>query len=291
VLRKVLSYGIYSFFSRIAYLLSYQSDRVVMGAVIGISSVTYYVVPFTLVSRVTNITVRIGSVIFPAISELQGHDRFDTITRLYLISSRIILIISTTICLPLVLFGDRFLTLWMGPAFGNRASLVLVLLTIGLFFNSLTNIPSFVADGLGKPKLTGVAGVTAAILNVGLLIPLTSFYGILCAAIAFLISNSLVCPLFVWYVNDRVLQLPMGLYLREVCLRPVAAALITVLPFLFIPEREVRNIYLLITLMGAVSSVYLLVSYLVGALPQELLTTVLNKFKKLRVSRPDYVSQ
>jgi O-antigen/teichoic acid export membrane protein len=131
VLRKVLSYGIYSFFSRIAYLLSYQSDRVVMGAVIGISSVTYYVVPFTLVSRVTNITVRIGSVIFPAISELQGRDRFDTITRLYLISSRIILIISTAICLPLVLFGDRFLTLWMGPAFGNRASLVLVLLTIG----------------------------------------------------------------------------------------------------------------------------------------------------------------
>jgi len=290
VLRKVVSYGIYSFFSRIAYLLNYQADRVVMGALLGISSVTYYVVPFTLVTRVTNVTVRIGSVIFPAISELQGHDRYDTISDLYLVSSRIILILSTAICLPLFVFGGRFLTLWMGPDFGSKADTVLLLLTLGLYCNSLTNIPSFVADGLGKPKLTGVAGVTAAILNVGLLIPLTKFYGIVGASVAFLVSNAVVCPIFIWYVNSRLLKLPAVAYLKDVYFKPLVAALITILPVLFIPQGEITNLWLLLAVMGTFSLIFLIISFFLGALPQQLITTLLERFTKRKADNPDLAS-
>jgi O-antigen/teichoic acid export membrane protein len=290
VLRKVLGYGIYSFFSRIAYLLNYQADRVVMGALLGISSVTYYVVPFTLVSRVTNVTVRIGSVIFPAISELQGNDRYDTINELYVISSRIILIISTAICLPLIVFGGRFLTLWMGPDFGNKADMVIVLLTLGLYINSCTNIPSFVADGLGRPKLTGIAGVTAAFINVGLLIPLTRYYGIVGASVAFLASNAVVAPVFIWYVSHEVLGISSGEYLRDAYLKPLAAGLLTVLPLAFIPQHEIYHLYLLMAVMALTSVIYLLIAFFMGAVPQQLVSTILSKTRKTKIKNADYVS-
>jgi len=288
VLRKVLSFGLYTFFNRVAYLLNYQADRVVMGALLGIASVTYYVVPFTLVNRVTNVTVRIGSVIFPAISELQGSDRYDTINELYLISSRIILVISTAICLPLFVFGGRFLTLWMGPDFGAKADNVMLILTVGLYINALTNVPSFVADGLGRPKLSGIAGVTAAFLNVAFLIPLTKYYGIVGAALAFLISNVAVSPLFIWYVNREVLSVSNARYLKDVYLRPMAAGLLTMLPFLFIPQGAIHNLYLLIAVMGAASAVYLMVSWLIGALPQQLMSALLLKIRKPKVVNPDF---
>jgi len=289
VLRKVLSYGIYSFLSRVAYLLNYQADRIVMGAFIGVSSITYYVVPFTLVSRVTNITVKIGSVIFPAISELQGHQRYDTISELYLISSKIIFVLSMTICLPLFLCGSRFLTLWMGPDFGSKASTVLLLLTGGLLLNSMTNIPSFVADGLGRPKVTSLAGVAAAVANVGLLIPLTKFYGILGAAIAFLVSNAVVCPLFVWYVNSSLLKLSWLRYLKDVLLRPLLVTFFVLLPALFVPKDEITNIYALLGMMSLVSLAYLAVCCYAGALPQELISALLNTVKKPRLDGTDYV--
>jgi O-antigen/teichoic acid export membrane protein len=280
VLRQVLSFGIYSLLSKIAYLFTYQVDRIVTGILLGMASVTYYVVPFTLVTRLTSITIRIGGVIFPAISELQGLSQSEKINDLYLVSSRIILILNTCICLPLVIFGARFLTLWMGPDFGHKSGIVLVLITLGLYVSSFTNIPSFVADGLGLPKITGAASITNAIINVSILVPMTKLMGITGISIAFLVSNVAVAPAFVWYVNNRVLGIPLARLMREVYLRPLLASLVTALPFAFVPQENIGNLYLMIAVIASFSLGYLVVAYFMGAFPKQLEVSLIEYLRK-----------
>ena len=44
-------------------MINYQIDRLIIGAILGVLWVTYYVVPFMLISRISSITVRIAIVI------------------------------------------------------------------------------------------------------------------------------------------------------------------------------------------------------------------------------------
>ena len=52
--RRMLTFGLYTMLGRVSYLVNYQADRIITGAILGISWVTYYVVPFTIVNRITS---------------------------------------------------------------------------------------------------------------------------------------------------------------------------------------------------------------------------------------------
>ena len=280
MLKHVISFGMYSVLRRIAYLVNYHADRLVIGALLGIASVTYYVVPFTMVSRLTSITVRIGQVIFPAISELQGQRRYGAINELYVVASRVICAVAVSICIPLAIFGRRLLTLWMGQDFGEHAGWVMVIVTLALFFSALTNVPSYVVEGLGLPRISGFAAFGCALLNVGLAIPLAKPFGITGVAIAFLASNAVIAPIFIGYVNGRVLKLPLWRTLSDAYLRPFLCGLLTLTPFLFISQESIGNLFLLLGVVASASCCYLVACFLLGVFPQQVEILVHGFFRK-----------
>ena len=280
MLKQVISFGMYSVLSRIAYLINYHADRLVIGALLGIAGVTYYVVPFTMVSRLTSITVRIGQVIFPAISELQGQKRYGAINELYVVASRVICAVAISICIPLAIFGRRLLTLWMGPDFGQNAGWVMVLVTLALFFSALTNVPSYVVEGLGLPRISGFAAFGCALLNVGLAIVLAKPFGITGVAAAFLAGNAVIAPLFIGYVNGRVLNLPLWSTLREAYLKPLLCGLLTLTPFMFIRQELIGNLFLLLAVVASSSVCYLAACFLTGVFPQQVEIMVSGFFRK-----------
>ena len=269
MLRRVLGFGLYSVLSRIAYVANYQGDRLFTGAILGVSSVTHYVVPFSLADRVSSITVRIGSVIFPAISELHGQKRHDEIVRLYLVSSRVILALSTAVCLPLGVFGNRLVALWMGSDFGLRTVGIVELVTLGLYMTSLTNVPSFVVDGLGRPRISGISASCTTILHLSLIIPLAKVLGLIGIATAFLVSTAVVGPVFVYYVNRNVIMIPQLRMLKEAYAKPLAAGVVSVVPVCLVSQSHVHSVFVLLALMGSTSLLYVVVAYAIGVFPSE----------------------
>lgn len=268
VMKKILKFGVFSLLSRISYLVNYQVDRLVVGAILGVSWVTYYVVPFTLLNRLSSITVSVGTVIFPAISELQGNKRYETITELYLISSRVIVAIAVSIIFPLLVFGDRLMSLWMGTDFGEKTSTVMFLLTVVFFLSALTNVPSFAADGLGKPKVTGIAAISNTVLYLALIIPMARNFGIEGVAAAILISSACVTPAFVWYVNNKLIGVSMLRLLKEAYARPFFAGLLVFVPLCFLPQDRINNVFVLVGIGISSSLVYFFISTLTGVFPE-----------------------
>jgi O-antigen/teichoic acid export membrane protein len=269
VIKKVLHFGIFSLLGRIAYLVNFQADRIVIGALLGVSLVTYYVIPFMLVMRLITITEKVGFVLFPAISELQGSNRFDIINDLYIKSSRVILAVATSICLPLFVFGDRLLALWMGPDFGEKAGLVIFLLTVALYLSTFTHVPTYVVNGIGLPKISGLAALSCALLNLLLVVPLAIQMGILGVALAFLISNICVTPVFILYVNNKIVKLPLRKLLNESYVKPLLAALLLFLPLVAVRQHQIDSLLLLLIVMVLSGGLYFLVASLVGVFPQQ----------------------
>jgi O-antigen/teichoic acid export membrane protein len=277
-LRKVMSFGLFSLLSRLAFLANYHADRLIIGVLLGVSWVTYYVIPFTLINRLTSLTIKLGSVIFPAISELQGQRRFHVIIEMYLTSSRIVIAISTAICLPLLVFGDRLLSLWMGQEFGVNCGFVVVLITAALYLSAFTNVPTFVADGLGKPRVSGIAALVNAILNISLAIPLAKHFGINGVGFSFLISNALVTFGFVYYVNNRVLQISFLVLMRKAYLKPLAAGCLFG-PLFLVPADRIDNVFWLLIAMALTSLAYCAAALAIGAIPQTEQKIVIDYFR------------
>lgn len=268
VMKKILKFGIFSILSRVSYLINYQIDRLVVAAILGISWVTYYVVPFMLLHRLSSITVSVGTVIFPAISELEGSKRYDTIREVYLISSRVIVAIATSIFVPLLVFGGRLMSLWMGADFGEKSSAVTFLLTGVFYLGALTNVPSFVADGLGKPKITGIASILQSALYLLLIIPMARNMGIRGIAIAALISSGCLAPAFVCYVNNKVMRVPLSRLLKESYARPLAVGLLVFILLSFLPQDRINNLFVLVGIGVGSTLLYFILSILTGVFPE-----------------------
>jgi O-antigen/teichoic acid export membrane protein len=288
-LKKILHFGMFAMLSRLTDVISSQVNLLVIGAILGVASVTYYVIPFTILNRLTNLLCRIGMVIFPAISELQGQNRQDTIRELYLTTSRIILSFSAAFMVPLLVFGVRFLHLWMDSEFAARGGLVLQIITAAVFLNLCTNVPTFVVNGLGHPKVSGVAAICTASLFLILMFPGAMCGGIVGVALAQLISASVVTPLFIRYVNCKVLGLTLRQLLRESYLRPLLAAVLVAIPLLLVPQEHINNLFLLLAVMGAGSCLYFLTALLLGVYQERerrVFLSYLNRIRSRVLKRP-----
>ena len=287
--KRVLHFGLYSMLSRVTDVVVRQIVPLLIGALLGMAAVTYYIIPFTILNRLTALLGRIGMVILPAISELQGQKRLDTIRRLYLTSYRIMISFAVAFVMPLLIFGQRFLSLWMGPEFAEQSGAVLVIITLGVFFDLCTHIPSHVVNGLGRPKVSGLAAISQATLLLILMVPAALYGGIKGVAAAYSLSLAIVFPFFVCYVNRAVVGLSLNQLWKEAYMRPLLSGLVVAVPLAAVPQLRIHNIFLLLLVMGSGVALYFSIALLFGVYRkherQILREYLVKKTSRFRVGR------
>ncbi|GBC63752.1 flippase [Desulfonema ishimotonii] len=267
--KKVFNFAIFSSLSRISEVFKFQGERLLVGAALGVSGVTYYVVPSSLVRKVMTFTSHLGSVILPVVSNLQGKEDYDAVIALYLKSSKLIAVIATSTCLPLILFGNQLLGLWMGIEFQEKTGMVMLLLTLSFYMDAFTNVPAIVVNGLGRPKITGLFALANAIINLTLIYPLAKIMGINGIAIAFFVSNIGIAPVFIFYANNKVLGFPLSALIKKAYLLPIVSAFLTAMLLLFFCRYEIRNFFELLCIMITTTILYIVISSIIGVFSSE----------------------
>jgi O-antigen/teichoic acid export membrane protein len=129
-------------------------DRFLIGALLSVSAVTYYTVPFDVVSRLMVIPVAIAGVLFPAfaLSMAQDPDRTAMLLRR---GVKYTFMVIFPMALVIVAFAPEILRLWVGPAFALNSGPVLRWLAAGVLMNCLAVIPFSLLQGIGRPDMTG----------------------------------------------------------------------------------------------------------------------------------------
>lgn len=213
------SFSAYAYLGRIAGLIYAEGDKLVIGAIVGVTALTYYIVPFTLVNRIFSMSYRLVGVIYPVASALKSSNELDKLKGIYFTSARYVFYINSCFLLVFITFAQDILYYWLGPAFVGPSSTVLALITLAVTLESITIIPSLLNDGFGYPKVTGFFALMRALFGLLITLVLTQYYGIIGSAIAHVIAAGLIGVFFLVYTHRHTIPYRLVEVIQHVYLK------------------------------------------------------------------------
>jgi O-antigen/teichoic acid export membrane protein len=206
LLRPLVALSAYIFIGNISGVVLFQFDKFYLGVVSGVALVTFYVVPGALASRLHAAAGSITSVALPTASELFSRGDLFRVQVLYRRASWLTALFLVSVGTPAVLFSANILDHWVGLTFEKKSTEALQILIATYAILGVSAIAYWITMAAGRPKSTVVFNLASASINVGAIFLLVPSYGIVGAAVAYLVSVITV-PGFIWYVERRVLQL------------------------------------------------------------------------------------
>lgn len=151
-LKRMLSFGGWMTISNVISPLMMYLDRFIIGGMLGMAAVTYYVTPYEIVTKISVIPFAITGVLFPAFSAAFLNDR-NQVVQLFWTGLRWIFIALFPITLVISVCASDILGIWLGNDFANNSTQILQLLTIGILINSLAYIPFTFVQAAGRPDI------------------------------------------------------------------------------------------------------------------------------------------
>lgn len=181
LLKQILKFGGWLTITNIIGPVMVYLDRVIMGIWIPVKSVTYYSSVHEVVTKILILPGSIMNVIFPAFSYTyaKNPNKSLNLLRKSIIS---IFILLFPILFFFITFTKEILSTWLGNDFLINSSLIMQILLIGIFFNSIAQIYFFFIQGIGKPNITAIIHIIELPIYLFFLWYLIQKYGIKGAA-------------------------------------------------------------------------------------------------------------
>ena len=203
VKRDLLGFSAYSFLSRFAALSYAYADKLIIGALVGVTGLAYFTVASTLANRILGLTYRLSGVFFPAASALAANGELARLDRIYLKATRYVVFLNAAILVLVAVFADPILRYWMNPEFARNGAVVLAVMALSQFIDSLTSLPSLVNDGMGHPRVSGMFALSRAAAGLLIVYLGVAGWGIDGAAWGHLAASVLFTLAFLVYVHGR----------------------------------------------------------------------------------------
>lgn len=130
-------------------------DRFLIGALISATAITYFATPFEVVSKLLLIPGAIVGVLYPVMTYNYVLD-FEIVREIYLKGIKYIILLVVPIMIMIMVYAKIGLSIWVGLRIADQSWVVMQLLTVGIFFNCLAQIPFTYLQAIGKPNTTGL---------------------------------------------------------------------------------------------------------------------------------------
>ena len=240
----LLRYGGWMTVSNTVGPLMVTLDRFLIGALVSMTAVAYYATPYEVVTKFWVLPGALMGVMFPAFSASFTQDR-DRTALLFGRSVKSLLLALFPVMLCTVALAQDGLRLWLGPEFAQNSFRVLQWLAVGVFINSLAQVPFTLLQGVGRPDLTAKVHLIELPVYLVLLWWLIVTRGIEGAAIAWT-ARVTTDALFLFGLARRFLPGDRPMKLRTALL-PVAVLLVLLLASV-LQGTIVKGIFLLGTI-------------------------------------------
>ena len=172
--QKTFGFGFWQMLNNMGGILGHQSERWLLGVLLPVSTVGFYNVGTQVVVIIYLAAYKIGEVLFPAVSQMQGQLRDEEAARLVVQANWVITAFAMSCFVPLIVFAHDLLLLWIGLDFAINTSGLLRILAFGSATSCLFAIPSFYLLGIGKSKWLALMSFAQGIITLAvaaLLIP------------------------------------------------------------------------------------------------------------------------
>jgi O-antigen/teichoic acid export membrane protein len=234
VVLDLLRFGSWLTVTNIIGPLMIYMDRFMLGALVSMAAVTYYATPYEIAAKLLIIPAAFIGVLFPAFTTSLMHDRAHTVM-LFDRACRYLFLALFPICLSVVTLAYEGMYLWLGEEFARYSTIVLQLLTIGVFVNGMAHIPYIFVQSAGRPDLETKLHLIVLPLYLLALWQLTSRYGINGAAIAWagrvLADSPIVFAMAQWLLpsSATAIRRIAAMMIAALCILAIGALLSGVL--------------------------------------------------------------
>lgn len=155
-LKEILGFGGWLTVSNLVGPVLAYFDRFAIGALISVTAVTHYTVPFDVLSRLPAIPMAMMSVFFPLLagahSGVSPHiEKLHTMVRA---ANHLLVGIWIPGILACGLLGNTLLMLWVGPELAQSSSSVWAWIAVGVLINGFAHVPYTLLQSAGRTDLT-----------------------------------------------------------------------------------------------------------------------------------------
>jgi O-antigen/teichoic acid export membrane protein len=162
-------------------------DRFLIGSVVSLSAVSFYAVPYEIISKLWIFSSSILGVLFPLICSVGADDR-ESLASIRKLALAVLISISLLICGLGLVFAPELLGLWVGDGVARESAVPARILCMAMFFSVISQVPFTILNGVGRSDITGKLMVFQFIAYALLAAMLATYFGILGVAVAWLVK-------------------------------------------------------------------------------------------------------
>lgn len=222
---KFYHYGKYVLISNVGEKIIFGTDSLVIAAFQPVSALTFYAIGGSLVEYLRSFVTSMGGLINPVASGLEASRDMARLANVVITGAKAAVVIGLPVCIGFVFLGERFIGLWMGPAFAPQAALVLKVLSVGFLVGLPASTISAALYGLGRHHHVAYARIAEGLVNLTLSIVLVQKIGVVGVAIGTAVPQVLAAGLYLPSLLPRFMPIDLKTYYQWAYLRPIVAAI------------------------------------------------------------------
>lgn len=183
-IKTLFEYGSWITLSGIIGPIMIYGDRFILSNLLGLSQIPNYSVVQEIITRGLVLPASLANAILPRISESKEKMM---IKSHYLFSIKRIFLMMLPISIFIILFSNQILTLWVNEEFASEMNYIFKIMSVALFFASLSQAPLIGLYGISKPKEVALIHSIELFFYIFMIFFLVNLYGIIGAAYAWTI--------------------------------------------------------------------------------------------------------
>lgn len=246
---RYAAYGLSLWAGALAWIVTFQLDRLIIARKESLTALTLYAVPAGLLQRLQIFPAVVSVVLIPMLSEIAGDERDETTRRMYVRSQRFLLWALLPVLVLLFALMPQFLSLWLGGQFGERSVWPARLLVLAQGFFLLNYAVNSVSVSRDRPWYPSAVAWAQALISVGAWALLIGRYQLLGVALGSLLAQAVPTTVYLLVAHSRLLRLSAGRFFSEALLRPCAGA--GLLLALVMPVHQFASTWPRLLAMGA----------------------------------------
>ena len=221
--RQLLSFSLFSSLIQLSGMLIYYTDSMVIAAFLPIGFVTYYAIAASLTDYTRQVVSAISRVIAPRTSAALATGGIEAVRAVVLSVGPAATLVTVPMALTFLLRGERFLGLWMGPAYGPLTGQVLLVLSFPVWLAGGRLVAAAAVMGINRHRGLAIAVALEAVANLGLSVLLIKPLGLVGVALGMAFPSTIVNLVFMPRYLERHLHIPSREFVTRVWVWPSVA--------------------------------------------------------------------
>lgn len=200
--KKLINFGGWLTVSSIVGPLMAKMDRFIVGAMISMSAVAYYAIPYDMVTRLWVFSGSLMGVLFPVFS-VYSVSQADKLVKLFERAIIYIMVVMTPLIITIIILSKPLLSLWLGSEFAAQSTLVLQILSIGVLITSFSHIPFSAIQAMGRPDYTAKLHLFELPFYIAMIVFFIPSLGIVGVALAWVARIIIDNVLLFWFFYKK----------------------------------------------------------------------------------------